>query len=479
MDLSKLKKIHIIGIGGIGISAVAKLLLSRDKVVTGSDMNDSDIIASLLSFGAKINIGQHNTNNLAKDVELVIYSDAVPEDNPERKAAVAHKIPSLSYFQFLGEYSKDKHTIAISGCHGKTTTTALTGLILDRADFDPTVIVGSKVKNWDGNLRVGGSDYFVVEGDEYRAHMLELNPQDIILTNIEFDHPDYYKDLNHTIETFQAFVNKLPADGHYIYNIDDPILRERIDKPNCEMATFGIENEAADLFAKNIKTDHGRIIFRPVYKGQELRDFNLQVPGRFNISNALGAALLALELGVSPEIIKDTLAQYKGVWRRFELVGKISNLLPEKNGALVISDYAHHPTEVAATIKAAKEFYPDKRLIAVFQPHQIQRTRELMDDFVKTFLQCPADVVILSEIYDVAGREEKDVTKRVSSNDILDKIVLADSKKIMQGIIPSQYYYADNLEETKAKILTEVQSEDVVLILGAGDIDKVARELVK
>ena len=167
---------------------------------------------------------------MGKDVNLVIYSDAVPEENPERKAAVAQKIPSMSYFQFLGEYSKDKHTIAISGCHGKTTTTALTGLILDRAILIPWSLSVQKSKlGW--QFTFGRIDYFVVEGDEYRAHMLELNPQVIILKNMEFDHPDYYRDLNHTIETFQAFINKLPADGHYIYNLDDPILHERIDKP--------------------------------------------------------------------------------------------------------------------------------------------------------------------------------------------------------------------------------------------------------
>jgi len=187
---------------------------------------------------------------------------------------------------------------------------------------------------------------------------------------------------------------------------------------------------------------------------------------------------MALELGVNPDLVKNTLSQYTGAWRRFEIIGKISDLTPDKNGALVISDYAHHPTEVAKTIQAVKEFYPDKRLLVVFQPHQIQRTKSLFDDFVKTFAQSPADVVILSEIYDVAGREEKDVTKRVSSNDLLDKIVLTESKKLIAGVKPSLYYFASDLIETKAKILTEVQSNDVVLVLGAGDVDKVARELV-
>src|SRR4030043_220327 len=186
MDITKLKKIHIIGIGGIGISAVAKLLLNQDKIVTGSDLNDSDIIGTLKNFGAKIKIGPHKAENVTKDINLVIYTDAVPEDNPERVQAKKLKIENLSYFQFLGQFSKDKYTIAISGCHGKTTTTALTGLILENGNFDPTVIVGSKVKNWDGNLRLGGSEYFVVEGDEYRAQMIQLNPKVIILTNLEY-----------------------------------------------------------------------------------------------------------------------------------------------------------------------------------------------------------------------------------------------------------------------------------------------------
>jgi len=446
--------------------------------VTGSDLVDSEIIETLRNFGAKIFIGDHKAMNIVKDINLVIYSDAVPEDNPERVASKKLKVESLSYFQFLGQFSKDKYTITISGCHGKTTTTALAGLILENANFDPTVIVGSKVSNWDGNLRIGASDYFVVEGDEYKAHILELNPKIIILNNLEFDHPDFYRDLTHYIETFQEFINKLPDDGYFIYNRDDKNIIERIEMPKCNILTFALEDQSADLIVKNIKIEHGRQIFRPVYKGQELRDFNLQVPGKFNILNALGASLMAMELGINPDVVKSTLAQYTGAWRRFEIIGRISGLTPDKNGALVISDYAHHPTEVAKTIQAAKEFYPDKRLLVVFQPHQIQRTKSLFDDFVKTFAQSPADVVILSEIYDVAGREEKDVTKRVSSNDLLDKIVLTESKKLVSGVIPSLYYYASDLTETKAKILSEVQSNDVVLVLGAGDIDKVARELV-
>ncbi len=478
MDLNKIKKVHIIGIGGIGISAVAKLLLSLGKKVSGSDLASSDITSTLKNFGANIVIGPHKATNVPKDIDLLLFSDAVPPENPERAQGSKLKAQSLSYFQFLGEYSKDKYTIAISGCHGKTTTTALVGLLLEAGGLDPTVIVGSKVKNWDGNLRIGSSKYFVVEADEYKAHMLELNPQVIILNNIEFDHPDFYKDLNQYIEAFNRFVYKLPGDGILIYNGDDKNIDDNIEKPACEVLTFGLENPSVDLTIKNIKVDHGRQIFKPIYKNHELRDYNIQIPGKFNILNALGATLLALELGVNPDVIKDTLSRYTGAWRRFEVIGTIDNLTDDKNGAIVISDYAHHPTEIAKTIVAAKEFYPDRRLLVAFQPHQIQRTKALFNDFIKAFAQSPADIVILSEIYDVRGREEKDVTKRVSSQDLLDKITLAESKKLVAGAKVSEYYYAQDLVETKAKILDLVRSNDVVLILGAGDIDNVARELV-
>jgi UDP-N-acetylmuramate--alanine ligase len=477
MDLSKIKKVHIIGIGGIGISAVAKLLISQGKIVTGSDVQDSAIIEVLKNFGAQVFIGEHKADNVPSGADLIIYSDAVPESNVERQKAKELKKESLSYFQFLGEYSKNKYTIAISSTHGKTTTTALTGLIFDRAAFDPTVIVGTKIENWDGNLRLGSSNYFIVEADEYRGHMLEFSPQIIICNNLEYEHADYYKDLNDVISKFQEFVNKLPEDGYFIYNADDPVLLERIEKPNCNVVSYGLQNESADLLAKNIKIDHGRQIFRLVYKGQELKDFNLQVPGKFNIANALAASLCALELGVSQDIIKDTLAQFKGAWRRFEMVGKLNNFGPEKDGAMIVSDYAHHPTEIAATIKAAKEFYPDKRLIVAFQPHQKKRTKELFSDFVKTFTDCQADVIILSEIYDVAGREDK--TNQISSRDLEEKISFNLSKKIAAGQeIKTEYLYAKDLENTKAEILNRIKSEDLVIIMGAGNIDQVARELV-
>jgi len=458
MDLNKIKKVHIIGIGGIGISAVARLMLAQGKQVSGSDVFDSDNIQSLIKLGAKISIGEHKAANVPDDVDLIVYTAAITKDNPELVKSEELKAESLNYFQFLGEISSDKYTIAICGTHGKTTTTAMAGLLFDKAQLDPTVIVGSKIKEWDGNLRLGQSDYFIVEACEYKAHFLNLNPNIVIVNNIEYEHPDYFKNLNHTIDVFQEFINKIPEDGYFIYNADDPILRERIEKPNCHILSYSIDNESADLTVKNIKIDHGRQIFRPVYRGQEMKDFNLQIPGKFNVANSLGVILLALAKNIKPDIAKDALAQYKGAWRRFEIVGKM------KNGAMVISDYGHHPTEVAKTIKATKEFYPEKRLIVAFEPHQKKRTKELFNDFVKTFSQSPADLVILSEIYDVAGREEND---QISSQDIVAEV---NKENVV---------YSPDLENTKKLIEAKIKDDDIVLVMGAGNIDKVARELIK
>ncbi len=463
MELSKIKKAHIIGIGGIGISAVAKLLITQGKEVTGSDMFDSDLIKQLQKLGAKIVIGEHKKENVPDDVDLVVYTAAVQDDNQELVKSKKLKVEIMNYFEFLGQFSQDKTTIAITATHGKTTTTAMTGLIFDKAGLDPTVIVGSKIKEWDGNLRMGKSDYFIVEACEYKSHLLNLNPKIVIVNNIEFEHPDYFTDLNHTIEVFQEFINKIPHDGYFIYNADDPVLKEQIEKPDCQVLSYGIENESADLIARNIKVDHGRQIFKPVYKGQELKDFNLQIPGKFNILNALGPLLLAMEINIKLDTIKDALAQYKGAWRRFEIVGQLSGQGEDKDGALIISDYGHHPTEVAKTIQATKEFYPDKRLIVAFEPHQKKRTKKLFNGFVKTFVESQADLVILSEIYDVAGREEED---QISSQDIVAEV---NDPKIV---------YSPDLDKTKEMILDNVKSDDVVLIMGAGTIDQVARGLV-
>lgn len=476
MDLHKIKKTHAIGIGGIGVSALAKYFALRGVEVSGSDSHDSEIVHEVAGVGIKIFLG-HRTENVPSGADFVFYSDAVSEDNPERVAAREFGILEISYAQLLGELSKTKKTIAISGTNGKSTTTTMIGLILARAGWDPTVVVGSKVPGFKyGNLRLGKSDWLVVEADEYRAHLLELSPNHAIITNIEEDHLDYYRDLQHIKETFFQFIKKIDQDGALMINVDDPVSFEvaswreaEIGGVDASRITYGM-NLPANYLAKNVKIGFGRQIFdilRTEFHDDISSGVELLVPGRFNVMNALSAAAFCLSLGISFETIKETLAEFKGIWRRFEIVGKIkSKDWPDENAPVVISDYGHHPTAVAGTLQAAREFYPRRRLVLVFQPHQHNRTKKLFDQFVQSF--AGADVLILPEIYDVPGREESE-DQNVSSKDLLAAVK-------EKGLAPDARY-GGNLEETEALVRSIAQAGDVILIMGAGDIDKVARQL--
>jgi len=465
MRIGKLKQVHCIGIGGIHVSALGKLLLARGVEVSGSDLVKSEITDELEGSGADINIGHKDSN--VELCDLVIYSDAVPEDNVERKKAKELGIEQMSSYDFIGELSKDYYTIAVSGTNGKSTTTAMLGLILEAAGLDPTVIVGTKVDQWGGNIRIGKSKYLVTEADEYKAHMLKLNPKMIVLTNLEEDHLDFYKDLDDIVEHFRKYVGKLSEDGVLVYNKDD---------------------------ANVAKLLHCYIARKVGYTVGDVSSLRLRVPGEFNRYNAAAAAVAAKGLGVSNEVIKQSLEEFKGTWRRFERVGQCK-------GATVISDYAHHPTSVAGTIRATKELYPDRRLIAVFQPHQHNRTRKLFKDFVSAFAKASADklvdLIILSEVYDVAGRTT-DEDKKVGSRDLVEEIKKlshsttagATAKAGQAGQASSgqgnkeikddeDTLYAKDLNETKGIILENIKEGDVVLIMGAGSIDEVARDLTR
>jgi UDP-N-acetylmuramate--alanine ligase len=420
-NFKQIKKIFFVGIGGIGVSALVKLFKSQDKKVTGSDKYSSEITNDLKKQGIKVYIG-HNEKNLDSDTDLIIYSPAVKPEVPEREKAFKLGIKQLSYPEALGLISKNRYTIAVSGTHGKSTTTAMLGLILAKARFDPTVIVGSKVglfKN--GNLRIGKSRYFIVEACEWQAHMLNLRPKIIILTNIEPDHLDYYKTFKNLKQTFKKYVRKLPKDGLLIVNADDKVCLEVVKSAKCKTVSYSIKSNF---------------------------DFSLQVPGRFNIYNALAASTCALELGIKPEIIKKTLVNFKGIWRRFEKVG-------EYKGALIFSDYAHHPTAIKETLRAAKESYLERRLVVVYQPHHFDRTKRLFKKFTKAFDL--ANLVILNEIYDVPGREVK---RGISSKDLVREL----KKRKVKAI------FTKDLEETKKILLKNIKRGDLVLIMGAGDI---------
>jgi len=455
MSLLNFHNVFISGIGGIGTSALARFFISRGAMVTGSDGVKSEITEALEKRGVKIYYKQEAAN-VAPDFDLFVYSAAVPPANPERQKAKELKILQKGYFEVLGEVSREFKTIAVSGTNGKSTTTAMIASVLIDAALDPTVIVGSQCSKLDGNFRAGKSDLFVVEACEYRAHMLLLKPRTIVLTNIEEDHLDYYRDLNHIVQTFQQYVSGLKSeDDLLVYNNDDLNIR-KLRLPKCRHVKFGLI-PGADVCAENIRKLPGKQLFDVIYYGQNIGEFELQVPGTFNIYNALGAIAYCMTLNLPIGAVKKSLREYAGIWRRFEVV-------KSSDGLTVISDYAHHPTAVEGTLKAAHEFLPGRRIVAVFQPHQKDRTKKLFDDFVKSFTY--ADVVILPEIFDVAGREEE---IKVSSEDLAKAMLAMTPKK--------QIVYARNMEETLVKIKEVVKNEDVVLIMGAGDVYKIVNKV--
>ncbi len=452
MDLAKIKKVHLIGIGGIGVSAIAKLFLHHKKKVIGSDVHLTEITDELTNRGVTI-YNSHQPGNLAEDTSLVVFSPAVPPDNPERAKAKKLNIEQLSYPEFLGELSLKYQTIAISGTNGKSTTTAMVGKIFEAAGFDPTVIVGTQVPGFDGNLRIGKSSFLIVEACEWKAHMLKLAPQTIVLTNLEEDHLDFYKDLDDIKHHFQKFIDLLPIkDGLLVYNGNDENLKSLTKEKGYQIAGWSVDE--AKIETKN-KKQHFQY---------NKTDFTLQIPGKYNVANALAAITVARQYNISDVIIKKALPEFPNCWRRFEILGAVKN----KANTLLISDYAHHPDALEGLLKATKNFYPANRLFVIFQPHHFDRTYKLFGDFVKSFSE--ADLILINEVYDVAGRK-KDGIRTVGSQKMVKEV-----QKINPG---KEVIFSADLKKTEQIILEKVKENDIVLIVGAGDIDEVARNLTK
>lgn len=452
--LYEAKKVHFVGIGGIGISALAKLLSRRGSDVTGSDLIESSVTRGLELEGKRVFIG-HAAENVPIDCDLIIYSPAVPTNSPERVVARERGILEMSYPEALGELSKEFRTIAVAGTNGKSTTTAMLGLILEEAGFDPTVIVGTKVPSFKhGNMRVGKTgSWLVVEACEYREHFLNLCPEFVVITNIEEDHLDYYRDLEHIRGAFQKFVDKVPEIGRVIFNADDLTCHSLVYKNSV---SFGERN--GEYRAVNRISGLGQQTFELWLDNNNLGNIVLQVPGDFNTMNAMAAAVTALVIGVPFGAVQVGLEKFFGVWRRFERVGLF-------NGADVFSDYGHHPTAIKGTLKAAQEFFPGRRLVHCFQPHQHERTKTLFNDFVDSFND--ADILIIPEIFAVAGRTED---YDISSNDLV--------KAIKEKYPNKEVLYALDLPSAEQLLNSIVQENDVLIIQGAGDIDELARKIV-
>ena len=420
------KRVHFTGIGGIGMSGLARLFLHEGAVVSGSDIVESENTKKLESEGAVISYVQDGTiiYDSEEEIDLVVYTEAMPEDHPELLAAREKGIRTINYFEALGEVANDYFLIAVAGTHGKSTTTAMLIDILEEASLDPTAIVGSLRSKTGSNYRAGKSKYFVVEACEYKRDFLTLEPDILIITNLEHEHVDYYKDLADVQSAFREFAKKLPEDGVLICDSSD------------ELVTPVIEN-------LSVKVVDYRSFLNPLMK--------LHVPGVHNRLNAAAATAAAIELEVETEVAQKALENFAGIWRRFEYKGEV-------NGAKVYDDYSHHPTEIRASIAGARELYPERKLTVVFQPHTYTRTDSLFDDFVAALSL--ADKVIMVPIY--AAREEN--VNGVSS----DKIAEALGEK-------AQFFHT--LEAAALEVKENSNEENIVVVMGAGDVTKIASQL--
>jgi len=426
-------KVHFIGIGGIGVSALAQYYLAKGHKVSGSDLVASEITDFLIGKGANVTIG-NSAENIKENFDIVIHSPAVKADNPEYAKAKELGIKTQSYPEALGDLTKDYYTIAVSGAHGKSTTTTMIALVLTKAGFDPTVIVGTKVKEFgNSNFRMGESKYLVIEACEYDLSFLSYSPKIIVVTNVDKEHLDYFKTFANVKKAFKDFIMRLPGDGFLVFNKDDEFI-PKIGRPKFKVNGYSLKQKDAGKIKKILK-----------------------VPGKHNISNALAVLQVARNLEISDEITFNTLGEFNGTWRRFEIK---EGLAGEKK-ITVVSDYGHHPNEVLATLKAAREKFGKKKIWCVFQPHQHQRTYYLFNDFVKVFRKVDIDKIIITDIYDVAGRETQAINKEVSS----EKLVKRINKKNVSYL---------SMDKLSWNIKDSIGEGDVLIIMGAGDIYKLA-----
>lgn len=450
IDLSQIKNIHCIGIGGIGLSAIAELLLSRGFAVSGSDMKESDITDNLASSGARIFIGHRAENVDGSD--LVVYSSAVGMDNPELKEAREKNIPAITRAEMLGILMDEyENSIAISGTHGKTTTTSMVSLILQKAKTDPTILVGGNLAEIGGNVRVGNGRYFITEACEYMDSFLSLRPKIEIILNIDSDHLDYFKDIDHIVSSFDKFAGLVPENGLIIAYAANPFVKQVI-KNLDNVVTFGLNEDCTYSGDDVVFNNKGLPSFDVKKNGKTLARVQLSVPGEHNILNALAAFACCHSLGISAEIIKETLEAYHGTQRRFDIVGTTST------GVKIVDDYAHHPTEIKATLSACQNI-PHNKLWCVFQPHTYTRTMALFDQFADAFEK--ADELILAEIY---AAREKNIYK-ISAAQLAEKIKETHPQK--------NVIFMDDFGKIADYVRKGTEKGDLVLTMGAGDIYKV------
>jgi UDP-N-acetylmuramate--alanine ligase len=459
------KVIHFVGIGGIGMSGIAEVLFNLGYDVTGSDIKDSETTRRLRELGIKVYI-EHEAENI-DDAHVVVVSSAVSDKNPEIAEAKRRLIPVIPRAEMLAELARLKYGILVAGAHGKTTTTSLISTILAHAGFDPTIIIGGRLKATGNNARLGQGEFLVAEADESDGSFLKLSPTIAVATNIDREHLDFFRSIDALKEAFVSFLNKIPFYGLSILCIENEHLRELLPSLHRRYITYGFRSEA-EISAKNIRKGFMSISFEATYKGTDIGDFDLPLLGEHNVLNSLAAIGVALKLRIDIPVIKEALKKFGGIQRRFEFKGEAEEIR-------VFDDYGHHPTEIKATLKAAKEGLLVKqntelrmqqagRLFVLFQPHRYTRTRDLMDEFATSFRD--TDFLILLDVYSAGERP----IEGISSATLLEKIKKNGRNNAL---------FVKNKDEAIKHIISNMRKGDLLLTLGAGDVWKIGDEILR
>ncbi len=447
----KIQQIHFVGIGGSGMSGIAEVLLTLGYHVTGSDLYDSDTVRRIRALGGLVFIG-HDAAQIGS-AQVVVISSAVSPTNPEVLAARAKVVPVIPRAEMLAELMRLKYGVAIAGAHGKTTTTSLVANVLAEGGLDPTIVIGGKVNALGSHARLGRGDVLVAEADESDGSLMKLSPSVVVVTNVDQEHLDYYQTMERLREAFLAFINKIPFYGLAVLCADDPHLCALLPRVTKRYQTYGL-TARADLVGSDIALHGGVAEFSARLREASLGRFRVAMPGTHNVCNALAAITVGLELGVSLPHIRQALEGFKGVERRFQIVG-------EKGGIMVVDDYGHHPTEITATLAAAKHGW-GRRLVVLFQPHRFTRTRDLLNEFPPAFRQ--ADHLFLTDIYPAGEAPIPGVT----GERLADAIRAAGAPPLT---------YVPRKEQLVETVIPHLKPGDVVVALGAGDIGRIGRAL--
>lgn len=455
VKFGKTKQIHFIGIGGIGMSGIAELLLNLGYRVSGSDLKTTAVTKNLARMGGEIFEG-HREEHVQK-ADVVVYSSAVAADNPEIVAARKRFIPVIPRAEMLAELMRLKYGIAIAGAHGKTTTTSMVAAILTKGELDPTAVIGGRLDTWGGsNARLGEGDILVAEADESDGSFLALSPIIAVVTNIDQEHLDHYGDMETIRQTFVDFINKVPFYGTSVLCLDNEEIQSIIPRLKKRYITYGLTSQA-DLQAREIRREATGMHFEVLYQGRSMGEVLVGIPGEHNVLNSLAALGVAFELGLSMDVVRQGLKDLGGLARRFQVKG-------EKKDILVLDDYGHHPSEIVATLKTAREWWPERRMVVVFQPHRYTRTKALFDRFVTSFNE--VDVLLVTSIYPAGERAITGVTGEALTEGIREH----GHKNVA---------FCGGRKEALETLLSTVQEGDLVVTLGAGDIVKVGETFLE